>query len=63
MILIDSSVVIEFTRSGDPALLKQFFIHNGAITGITRAEVLHSARNPKHLGTITKKCGKLFHTF
>lgn len=49
MILIDSSVVIEFTRSGDPALLKQFFIHNGAITGITRAEVLHGARNPKHL--------------
>lgn len=49
MILIDTGVIIEFTRTGDPLLFKMFQENEGAIVGLIRAEVLHGSRNPKHI--------------
>src|SRR5436190_22301632 len=48
MILVDTSVVIDYLRSGDARLLALFAAHTAAICGITRAEVLHGTRNPAH---------------
>ncbi|HVC95298.1 MAG TPA: PIN domain-containing protein [Pirellulales bacterium] len=46
MILVDSSVVIDYIRTRDAKMLVLFQTRNAAICGITRAEVLHGARNP-----------------
>jgi predicted nucleic acid-binding protein len=46
MTLVDTSVVIDYLRSGDAKLLGLFQSLPGAICGVTRAEVLHGARNP-----------------
>src|SRR4051812_20590463 len=48
MILVDTSVVIDYLRSGDPKLLRVFIDNDAAICGVVRAEVLHGARGPKH---------------
>jgi predicted nucleic acid-binding protein len=48
MILLDTSVVIDYLRTGDPKLLAIFTVHDAAICGATRAEVLNGARDPKH---------------
>ncbi len=48
MILVDTSVVIDYTRSGDPKLLALFQANGAAICGVTRAEVLAGARSPQH---------------
>lgn len=45
MILVDTSVVVEFLRTGDPAMRRLFVVHDAAICGVTRAEVLHGARS------------------
>ena len=52
MTLVDTSVLIDFLRSGDPKLLGLFRSLPGAICGVTRAEVLHGARNPADLGRV-----------
>jgi predicted nucleic acid-binding protein len=46
LILVDTSVVIDYLRSGDVTLLRLFQTLPAAICGATRAEVLHGARNP-----------------
>jgi len=48
MILVDTSVVIDFIRTGDARLRALFVAHNAAICGITRAEVLYGTRNAAH---------------
>lgn len=48
MILTDTSIVIEFLRTSDPRLQGIIVQYNAAVCGITRAEVLHGARNPAH---------------
>jgi predicted nucleic acid-binding protein len=48
MILVDTSVVIDSLRSGDPKLLQAFISNDAAICGIVRAEVLHGARDNVH---------------
>ena len=48
MILVDTSVVIDYTRSADARLFALFQTHDAAITGIVRAEVLHGSRDPVH---------------
>jgi predicted nucleic acid-binding protein len=52
MTLVDTSVVIDFLRSGDAKLLGLFQSLPGAICGVTRAEVLHGARNPADRGRV-----------
>lgn len=44
MTLVDTSVVIDFLRSGDAKLHGLFQSLPGAICGVTRAEVLHGVR-------------------
>jgi predicted nucleic acid-binding protein len=46
MTLVDTSVVIDYLRSGDLKLLGLFQSLPGSVCGTTRAEVLHGARNP-----------------
>jgi predicted nucleic acid-binding protein len=46
--LLDTSVVIDYLRTGDPRLLALFTAHDAAVCGITRAEVLNGARDPSH---------------
>ena len=46
MILVDANVVIAYLKKPDPKVLGLFQTHQAAICGITRAEVLHGARNP-----------------
>jgi predicted nucleic acid-binding protein len=45
MILVDANVVINYLKQPDPKILGLFQTHQAAICGITRAEVLHGARN------------------
>jgi predicted nucleic acid-binding protein len=46
MILVDTSVIIGYLKNPDPKVLGLFQTHQAAVCGITRAEVLHGARNP-----------------
>lgn len=48
MLLVDTSVVIDYTPSADPAMFAIFQAEDAAITGIIRAEVLHGSRDPSH---------------
>ncbi|HJT78690.1 MAG TPA: PIN domain-containing protein [Gemmataceae bacterium] len=46
MILVDANVIIGYLKRPDPKVLGLFQSHQAAVCGITRAEVLHGARNP-----------------
>jgi predicted nucleic acid-binding protein len=46
MILVDANVIIGYLKKPDPKVLGLFQVHQAAVCGITRAEVLHGARNP-----------------
>jgi predicted nucleic acid-binding protein len=48
MILADTSVVVEFLRTADPKLRGIIAGEPAAVCGVTRAEVLHGARDPAH---------------
>jgi predicted nucleic acid-binding protein len=45
MILVDSCVIFDHTRGKDPRLAGHFKTFPTAVCGVTRAEVLHGARN------------------
>jgi predicted nucleic acid-binding protein len=47
MILVDASVLIDYLRTKDPKLDKQFRTSTVAICGVTRAEILAGARSAK----------------
>jgi predicted nucleic acid-binding protein len=46
MILVDAAVLIAYQRTADPKLAGLFRSLPVAICGVTRAEILHGARNP-----------------
>jgi len=48
MILVDTSVVIDYLRTSDPRMLAVFQAQDAAICGVTRAEVLHGLRSAAH---------------
>jgi predicted nucleic acid-binding protein len=48
MILVDTSVVIEYVRGKDAKLQALLPTLSGALCGITRAEMLHGVRDPGH---------------
>lgn len=48
MILLDTSIPIDYFRAKDAGLLSRFESENAAICGITRAEILYGARSPVH---------------
>ena len=47
MILADSSVVIELQRKSSTRVRQIAEVHDAAVIGVTRAELLSGARNPK----------------
>lgn len=48
MILVDTSVVIDYVRGRDAKLQKLIPTLPVAVCGITRSELLHGARDPAH---------------
>lgn len=46
MTLVDTSVLVEYLRTGDARLLGLFQSLPGAVCGTIRAELLHGAKNP-----------------
>jgi predicted nucleic acid-binding protein len=48
MILVDTSVVVEYARTGDAKLEALFRTLPVAVCPVTRAEVLHGSRGPGH---------------
>jgi predicted nucleic acid-binding protein len=52
MILVDTSVVIDFLRTSDPKLSTLCIAHNAAVCGITRAEVLQGSRTAADRATL-----------
>jgi hypothetical protein len=48
MILADTSVIVDFLRSGDARLRHIIVTEPAAICGVTRAEILHGARDSLH---------------
>jgi predicted nucleic acid-binding protein len=59
MIIVDASVLIDYLRNGDAALLATMQANGAALCGATRAEILHGARGPKH----RQKLVQLLNTF
>jgi predicted nucleic acid-binding protein len=47
MIISDTTVVVDYLRSRDRKLVRLFGIHDAAICGVTRAEILHGAKGPR----------------
>jgi predicted nucleic acid-binding protein len=54
MILIDTSVLVDYLRSPADRTLRLFEKNGAAICGVTRAEVLAGARNPTELDRIAQ---------
>jgi predicted nucleic acid-binding protein len=48
VILADTSIVIDFLRTASPKLRHLIATEPAAVCGVTRAEVLHGARDPVH---------------
>ena len=59
MILVDASVLIDYLRNGDAVLLATMQANGAALCGVTRTEILHGARGPKH----RQKLVQLLNTF
>jgi len=47
VILLDTSVLIDYLRTTDPRLLALMQQHGAAICGLTRADILYGALGPK----------------
>ncbi len=60
MILIDTSVVIDYTRGKDAKLAAVLPTVSGAICGVVRAEMLCGVRDPGHRGILLTLLG-IFH--
>lgn len=61
MILTDTTVVIDFLRTGDAKLRHLIVVHGAAICGVTRAEILHGARDPRHRQQLLTALGMFPH--
>lgn len=48
MILVDSTVLIDYLRTRDKKLYVMMKTNDGAVCGVIGTEVLHGARGPKH---------------
>jgi predicted nucleic acid-binding protein len=57
MILVDTGVVIDYAKGQDARLRALLPTLPVVLCGITRAEVLHGARNPAHRGNLLTLLG------
>lgn len=53
MISVDANILIGFTRTSDPAVGAILKRPDAGVCGVTRAEILHGARNPANAATLT----------
>ena len=63
MILIDTSILVDYFRSPTDRMLRLFEDRTAAICGVTRAEVLAGARNPADLDRIAGSLDVLAQVF
>ena len=61
MILIDTSVLIDYLRSPSDRVLRLFEEREAAICGVIRAEVLAGSRNPADIERIARSLDVLKH--
>src|SRR4051794_119938 len=61
MILVDSTVLIDYFRNKDKQLLALMKRQGGAVCGIVRAEILHGARDARHRGRLRAALNALHH--
>jgi predicted nucleic acid-binding protein len=54
MILVDTSVLVDYLRSPSTRILRSFEQWEAAICGVTRAEILAGARNPADVEKIAR---------
>jgi predicted nucleic acid-binding protein len=54
MILVDTSVVVDYLRTRDRQMLRLFGVHDAAICGVTRAEILHGQKGPANRRNLIK---------
>ena len=59
MILLDTSVLVEYFRSPAGPLPALFNTIRPTLCGVSRAEVLHGARNPAHLARLRNAMDQL----
>ena len=59
MILVDTSVLIDYFRSKNASLLQRMQAHQAAICGVTRAEILCGARDQRHRDRLIAGLGSL----
>lgn len=59
MILLDSSVVVEYLRAPAGKLQGLFAQLRPAVCGVVRAEVLHGSRDLRHLSVLTSALDQL----
>ena len=57
MILTDSTIVIDVSRSHDARLLGIISAFDAAVCGPTRAELLHGSRDPAHRQNLLRTLG------
>jgi predicted nucleic acid-binding protein len=53
MILIDTSVLVDYIRTKDALLLRKMQHHGGAVCGVVRAELLAGSKNPRDRARLT----------
>lgn len=52
MILIDTSILVDSLRSGDPKISALHNAHSGVVCGVVLAELLQGARTPRERGLV-----------
>ncbi len=57
MILTDTTIVVEFLRTADARIRNLIVTNQAAVCGVTRAEVLHGARDAKHRVHLVRALG------
>ena len=53
MILLDTSVLVRYLRTADPTILNVLKANPAAVSPITRAEILHGAKNDQDFQRLT----------
>lgn len=59
MILVDTNVLIAYSRTADPRLIAVFQTQSAAVCGIMREELLHGARTPRERSQLLTMLGTL----
>jgi predicted nucleic acid-binding protein len=61
VILIDTSVLVRYLRTASPSIRQVLGSIDGAICGVTRAEILHGARTREDAASLTQALDAFAH--